>query len=99
MHATFVEGASSGARGHWSWNGPTFDAWTFDYDELSLTLRCTPFGHVGVFPEQADNWDWIADCVTTAGRPLEVLNLFAYTGASTLAAAAERTDSGSAAYT
>ena len=60
----------------------------FVHNELKFALRCTPFGHVGLFPEQAANWDWIADCVRCAGRPLEVLNLFAYTGGATLAAAA-----------
>jgi 23S rRNA (cytosine1962-C5)-methyltransferase len=43
---------------------------------------------VGLFPEQAENWDWLERQVHAAGRPLKVLNLFAYTGASTLAAAA-----------
>ncbi len=58
-------------------------AWTITHTPFSLQLRCTPFGHVGVFPEQAENWDWIAE--RAAG--LKVLNLFAYTGGSTLAAA------------
>ena len=43
---------------------------------------------MGLFPEQADNWAWIDERVRKAGRPLKVLNLFAYTGGSTLAAAA-----------
>jgi 23S rRNA (cytosine1962-C5)-methyltransferase len=57
-----------------------------------MELRLTPFGHVGVFPEQAENWDWIARKVAEGGiaegRPLKALNLFAYTGGATLAAAA-----------
>jgi 23S rRNA (cytosine1962-C5)-methyltransferase len=51
-----------------------------------LELRLTPFGHLGVFPEQAENWDWIREQV--GGTDVNVLNLFAYTGGSTLAAAA-----------
>ncbi|MFV2066585.1 MAG: class I SAM-dependent methyltransferase, partial [Pirellulales bacterium] len=47
----------------------------------------SPFGHLGLFPEQAVCWDWIAERVRVAGRPLMVLNLFAYTGGSTLATA------------
>ncbi len=46
------------------------------------------FKHTGVFPEQAANWDFIMEKIRTAGRPIRVLNLFAYTGGATLAAAA-----------
>jgi 23S rRNA (cytosine1962-C5)-methyltransferase len=59
---------------------------------LRLQLDALPSGQVGVFPEQRENWDWIARQVAkpqaALGRPLKVLNLFAYTGGSTLAAAA-----------
>jgi 23S rRNA (cytosine1962-C5)-methyltransferase len=59
---------------------------------LTFQLQPSPFGHVGVFPEQAECWQWIAREVAAAqrklDRPLRVLNLFAYTGGSTLAAAA-----------
>ncbi|MCM1543652.1 MAG: class I SAM-dependent methyltransferase [Blautia sp.] len=60
----------------------------------TLTFRLKPFSfkHTGLFPEQAANWDWfsglIRDAVKTADRPLKILNLFAYTGGATLAAAA-----------
>lgn len=60
--------------------------WRIHYDQLTLILRATAFKHVGVFPEQAPNWRWIAKNI--AGKPVNVLNLFAYTGAATLAAAA-----------
>ncbi len=60
-------------------------------DSLVLMAKLTPFGHVGIFPEQADNWSWIACQVRKIrrqlNRPARVLNLFAYTGGSTLAAA------------
>ncbi len=59
---------------------------------ITFQLQPSPFGHVGVFPEQAECWRWIARQVSGAqqrlGRPPRVLNLFAYTGGSTLAAAA-----------
>lgn len=59
---------------------------------LTFQLQASPFGHVGVFPEQRENWKWIARQVrkthAALNRPLKVLNLFAYTGGSTLAAAA-----------
>ncbi len=58
-------------------------------DDLRFTVKLTPLpsGQVGVFPEQRSNWGWIAEQVQRARRPLQVLNLFAYTGGSTLAAA------------
>ena len=46
------------------------------------------FKHTGLFPEQAVNWDWFSELIQNAGRPVRVLNLFAYTGGATLAAAA-----------
>jgi 23S rRNA (cytosine1962-C5)-methyltransferase len=59
---------------------------------ICFRLQASPFGHVGVFPEQQPNWRWISQQAagrrTDLGRPLRVLNLFAYTGGSTLAAAA-----------
>ena len=62
--------------------------WTIRHGPIVLELKLTDFGHLGVFPEQADNWDWIASRVAAGPPLLRVLNLFAYTGASTLAAAA-----------
>lgn len=53
-----------------------------------MTLDTLPTGQVGVFPEQFDNWHWIATQVARVATPVRVLNLFGYTGASTLAAAA-----------
>ena len=56
----------------------------------SLTFNLKPFSfkHTGLFPEQATNWDWFSEKIRNAGRPVKVLNLFAYTGGATLAAAA-----------
>ncbi len=55
-----------------------------------LTFRLKPFSfkHTGLFPEQAANWDWFSRLIRNAGRPVKVLNLFAYTGGATVAAAA-----------
>jgi 23S rRNA (cytosine1962-C5)-methyltransferase len=66
--------------------------WQLLHGNFQLKLRMTPSGHVGVFPEQAANWDWITRQVQRSNRPLKVLNLFAYTGGSTLAAAAAGAD-------
>ncbi len=74
--------------GRWKFAAGAPPDWTLRYGSLTLKLKPTPFGHVGVFAEQAANWDWIAVQARRADRALRVLNLFAYTGGSTLAAAA-----------
>ena len=79
-------------RGSWSPSGGLPKTWTVAFDSVAFELQGSPFGHIGVFPEQADSWRWIRRQVKRAGRPLRVLNLFAYTGGSTLAAAAAGAD-------
>ena len=64
------------------------ECWTIAHGSSVMELKCTESGQVGVFPEQAANWDWLARQRSTTAQPLKVLNLFAYTGGSTLAAAA-----------
>ncbi len=77
-----------GQAGRWIWKEQPLPAWTVDYGPFQLELKPSPVGQLGVFPEQAANWDWIARQVTASPRRLKVLNLFSYTGGSTLAAAA-----------
>lgn len=62
--------------------------WQIHYGTLCFNLKPFSFKHTGLFPEQAVNWDWINDKIQKAHRPVKVLNLFAYTGGATLAAAA-----------
>ena len=68
--------------------------WTINYKlpsvEQPLCFHLKPFAfkHTGIFPEQAVNWDWFSEKIKNAGRPIKVLNLFAYTGGATIAAAA-----------
>ena len=64
------------------------EQWAISYKELTFQLKPMAFKHTGLFPEQAANWDFIMEQVQSAGRPISVLNLFAYTGGATLAAAA-----------
>lgn len=78
----------NGNSGRWVFARSAAPAWTVRHDAQSLELKFSSYGQVGLFPEQADNWDWIADQVRCAPVALKVLNLFGYTGASTLAAAA-----------
>jgi 23S rRNA (cytosine1962-C5)-methyltransferase len=61
--------------------------WSIHYRELTFNLKPFSFKHTGLFPEQAANWDWFSSIIKDAGRPVKVLNLFAYTGGATLAAA------------
>ena len=63
------------------------EQWQISYRDLNFQLKPFSFKHTGLFPEQAVNWDWFSDLIRHAGRPVKVLNLFAYTGGATLAAA------------
>ena len=63
------------------------EQWSINYKDLTFNLKPFSFKHTGLFPEQATNWDWFSDIIKKAGRPVKVLNLFAYTGGATLAAA------------
>lgn len=69
------------------------EQWAIHYplcgtNRLTFNLKPFSFKHTGLFPEQAANWDWFGGLIRNAGRPVKVLNLFAYTGGATLAAAA-----------
>ena len=77
---------SSQGGGNWEFfNLP--EQWTISYKDLSFHLKPFSFKHTGLFPEQAVNWDWASNLIKKAGRPIKVLNLFAYTGGATVACA------------
>ena len=78
---------SSTGGGKWS-NLRLPERWQVGYKELTFNVKPMNFKHTGVFPEQAANWDFIMKTIRSAGRQVSVLNLFAYTGGATLAAAA-----------
>lgn len=61
--------------------------WSINYKDLTFHLKPFTFKHTGLFPEQAVNWDWFGEKIRNANREIKVLNLFAYTGGATLAAA------------
>ena len=63
------------------------ESWKISYQNLNFVLRPMGFKHTGLFPEQAANWDWFSSLIRKAGRPIKVMNLFAYTGGATVAAA------------
>ncbi|MCR4866311.1 MAG: class I SAM-dependent methyltransferase [Lachnospiraceae bacterium] len=64
------------------------EEWQMGYNELKFNLKPFSFKHTGLFPEQATNWEWFSNLIKNAGRPIKVLNLFAYTGGATLSASA-----------
>ena len=82
-------GDDEDAWGRWRFPRPLPPEWPVRYREATLACRFTAFRHVGLFPEQAPHWDWMAARAANAGgeRP-KLLNLFAYTGAASLVAAA-----------
>ena len=77
---------SSSGGGGWIKNKMS-EQWNISYGELGFVLRPMGFKHTGLFPEQAANWDWFSSLIRNAERPVKVLNLFAYTGGATVAAA------------
>ena len=93
-HARFRRDARSDERGEWILSPRMPSRWTvsYRYKEMVLNMRLalTSFKHVGIFPEQAENWNFIYDNVrrisAASGSPARVLNLFAYTGGASLAA-------------
>ena len=77
---------SNKGGGEWEFFGLP-EEWSIRYGELTFRLKPFSFKHTGLFPEQAANWDWFSALIKDAGRPIKVLNLFAYTGGATLSAA------------
>lgn len=63
------------------------ERWIINYRNISIYLKLSPFKHTGIFPEQKNNWDFIDEKVKSAGRKINFLNLFGYTGISSLFAA------------
>ena len=78
---------SSKGGGGWTKNDLPAQ-WQISYGSLRFVLKPMGFKHTGLFPEQAANWDWFSKLIREAGHPIKVLNLFAYTGGATVAAAA-----------
>lgn len=98
--AVFRRDGDSEERGKWALKPAMPEQWrvSYSYKEMNLTMRLglTSFKHVGLFPEQAENWNFIYDSIknlqTKLGRQPRVLNLFAYTGGASLAACSAGAD-------
>ena len=89
-HAIYHRSSKGG--GKWEFKRPVKEFWTIGYKDLRFKISPTGFKHTGLFPEQAANWDFIMDTIRQAkedhpDRPIRILNLFAYTGGATMAAA------------
>lgn len=85
--ARYIRSNTGGGR--WEVYKKLPDRWEIGYKDLSFNIKTMGFKHTGLFPEQAVNWDLIREIIRNAGRPVKVLNLFAYTGGATIAALAE----------
>lgn len=80
--ARYIRSSSGG--GNWDIHKKIPDSWKIQYENLKFNIKPMGFKHTGLFPEQAVNWDRMADLIRGAGRPINVLNLFAYTGGATI---------------
>jgi 23S rRNA (cytosine1962-C5)-methyltransferase len=81
--ARYIRSRSGG--GAWEYRSQLPESWVVGYKGLKFRVKPTGFKHMGLFPEQAANWDRCAEIISEAGREISVLNLFAYTGGATLA--------------
>ncbi|HSZ52090.1 MAG TPA: class I SAM-dependent methyltransferase [Caulobacteraceae bacterium] len=87
-HAVAVfEGAEDDEAGRWRRRGETPESWPMAWRDVRFHARLAAFRHLGVFPEQASNWAWLADRLDRAQGAPNVLNLFGYTGVASLVAA------------
>jgi 23S rRNA (cytosine1962-C5)-methyltransferase len=86
VDAHYIRSSQGGGRWEFLRNLPP--KWTVSYKSLQFAVRPTGFKHMGLFPEQAANWDYMMEKIRDAHRPVKVLNLFAYTGGATVACAA-----------
>lgn len=87
--ARYARSASGG--GQWA-KKDVPQRWYVHYGDLTFNIKPMNFKHTGLFPEQATNWDFCQEAIRSAGRPVNVLNLFAYTGGATIACAAAGAD-------
>ncbi len=83
LNAKYIRSESGGGR--WEYLRKVPDEWTISYDDMKFKVKPMGFKHTGLFPEQAVNWDIMRGLIKNAGRPISVLNLFAYTGGATVA--------------
>ena len=74
-------------KGSWINRNRVPEGWRLEHEGIKFWAKLAPFKHTGIFPEQSSEWDFVSEVVSKAGRPVNVLNLFAYTGIVSLFAA------------
>ena len=83
VHARYQRSNTGG--GAWVYQKKVPESWKVHYKDLTFLIKPMGFKHTGLFPEQAVNWDWMIQKIQKAGKPIQVLNLFAYTGGASVA--------------
>lgn len=84
-HGEFVPGSDEDGGGRWHFDGPVpREGWPLAWNEVCFTAQCTPFRHLGFFPDMAPVWDWMGERLADKADAA-TLNLFGYTGVGTLA--------------
>ncbi len=83
-HLEFIR---SGTKNKWIIKNGVPNSWDISYGNLKFLIKPTSFKHIGLFPEQLSNWQWMENLINNQKRKVSILNLFAYTGGATLAAA------------
>lgn len=77
---------SDSSKGGWKISTEKVRGWCINYDQVTFSLSITDSRHIGIFPEQQPNWNWLGKTITDIQKPIKILNLFAYTGGTTLIA-------------
>lgn len=81
----FIPGSDEDGGGRWYFNGPVpAEGWPLAWDDVRFQASCTPFRHLGFFPDMAPVWSWMRERLASVAEP-QVMNLFGYTGVGTLA--------------
>ena len=83
--AVYIRSSTGG--GNWSFNRRLPERWEIEFRGLKFIIKPTGFGHLGLFPEHGDSWDWIEERIRRVKGPVNLLNMFAYTGGATMAGA------------
>ncbi|MFA6354951.1 MAG: class I SAM-dependent methyltransferase [Candidatus Paceibacterota bacterium] len=82
-----LEFIRNGTKNKWIIKNGVSNRWDISYGDLKFSIKPTSFKHIGLFPEQLSNWEWMSELIKKSSKKVTLLNLFAYTGGATLAAA------------
>lgn len=85
VDAVYIRSSTGG--GSWDFKRRLPERWEIEHRGLRFFIKPTGFGHLGIFPEHGDSWEWVEDRIRKANGAVSVLNMFAYTGGATMASA------------